>query len=134
VNELWAVLEVQKPFEKMLREMDFRQPPLYFFYIHPYARLAGNDERLLRLPSALMGVASIWLVYLLGGHLFLRREGLLAAFFLAIAPQHIDLSQDMRQYAPWVSRRARPGTHPEGCVIKMGNSGIHISWPASGLK
>lgn len=102
VNELWAVLEMQKPFGQMLREMDFRQPPLYFFYIYPYRCLAGDGEAILRLPSAAMGVCTIWLVYLLGARLFTRMEGLLAAFFLAVSPAHIDLSQDIRQYAPWV--------------------------------
>jgi len=43
-----------------------------------------------RLVSALMGVGTVGLIYLVGKRLFNRRVGLLAALFLALSPLHVE--------------------------------------------
>lgn len=64
------------------------------------AAAIGTQEFLLRYPSAIWGTLSIALIYLLARRLRLsRRAGLLAAFFLALSPNHIYYSQELRFYA-----------------------------------
>jgi 4-amino-4-deoxy-L-arabinose transferase-like glycosyltransferase len=61
--------------------------------------LLGESELALRLPSFILGVASIYLVYLLGRQLFSPSVGLLAATILTFFPWHIWHSQYARYYA-----------------------------------
>jgi hypothetical protein len=61
--------------------------------------LLGESEFALRLPSFILGVASIYLVYLLGRQLFSPSVGLLAAAILTFFPWHIWHSQYARYYA-----------------------------------
>jgi mannosyltransferase len=79
------------------RANDF-QPPLYYFLTHYWLQL-GKSEWFLRLPSVFFGVATVYLVYLLGKKLFNEKLGLIAAFFLAIAPYHLYYSQEARMYS-----------------------------------
>jgi 4-amino-4-deoxy-L-arabinose transferase-like glycosyltransferase len=61
--------------------------------------LLGESEFALRLPSFVLGVASIYLVYLLGRQLFSPSVGLLAAAILTFFPWLIWHSQYARYYA-----------------------------------
>jgi mannosyltransferase len=72
--------------------------PLFFLVLYP-AYLLGGQEWLLRLPSALAGVASLGLFYLLGQVLFDRPTALLATALLALSPLHLWYSQEARFYA-----------------------------------
>ncbi len=73
-------------------------PPLHYLVLQPMIALGGS-EWLLRLPSALAGIVSIFLLYALGAELFNRQTGLLAALILAISPLHIWYAQEARMYA-----------------------------------
>ena len=59
----------------------------------------GESEFALRLPSFILGVGSVYLVYLLGRQLFSPSAGLLAAAILTFFPWHIWHSQYARYYA-----------------------------------
>jgi uncharacterized membrane protein len=59
----------------------------------------GSEEWVLRLPSALVGLLSIYLLYRLGSALFDRLTGLAAALLLAVSPFHVWYSQEARMYA-----------------------------------
>jgi mannosyltransferase len=72
--------------------------PLFFQVLYPFS-LVGNQEWLLRLPSALAGIASLGLLYLLGQKLFDRPTALLATALLALSPLHLWYSQEARFYA-----------------------------------
>jgi 4-amino-4-deoxy-L-arabinose transferase-like glycosyltransferase len=61
--------------------------------------ILGESEFALRLPSFILGVASIYLVYVLGRQLFSPSVGLLAAAILTFFPWHIWHSQYARYYA-----------------------------------
>ncbi|WP_435065124.1 glycosyltransferase family 39 protein [Halobaculum sp. EA56] len=74
-------------------------PPLYFLFLHGWVDLAGTSLFALRLPSAVAGVASVALTYLLGRRLYDRRVGLLAAAVLALAQFHLEYAQMARMYA-----------------------------------
>ena len=59
----------------------------------------AKSEFALRLPSVLAGIASIFLVFLLGRKTLSEEAGLLAAWCFALHPWFIDQSQDARAYA-----------------------------------
>ncbi|MEP3276316.1 MAG: glycosyltransferase family 39 protein [Stappiaceae bacterium] len=74
-------------------------PPLHNVLLWLTMPLIGDGEYALRLPSILMGLLTVWLVYRLGRTLFAPEAGLLAAFLLAISPFHIWFSTEARMYA-----------------------------------
>ena len=59
----------------------------------PFIYLFGLNEFAARLPTALLGILSVWLLYRLGTTYFGQGLGLLCAFFLAINPWHIQMSR-----------------------------------------
>jgi hypothetical protein len=72
-------------------------PPLYFLFTHAFLFLGDNDF-LLRFPALLCGVLGVAATYAVGARLFGRREGLLSALLLTVAPLHLRYSQDARFY------------------------------------
>ena len=80
----------------------FREPhpPAYYIMGWAWTRVAGTELWVLRLPSVLLGAASIFLVYALGVRTGGRAVGLLAALLLAFHGQHILYSQFARMYVP----------------------------------
>ncbi len=72
------------------------QAPAYYCILYYFARLFGVSVPLLRALSIGMGLTSIPLVYLLGRHLARPNAGLIAALCLALSPQHIWYSQEIR--------------------------------------
>ena len=66
---------------------------LYIYMAAGYGRLFGISYPALRSMSALIGVATIPLLYLLGKRLFSRPVGLVAALLLAVSRWHIILSR-----------------------------------------
>lgn len=73
-------------------------PPGYFAILWVWSRIFGFSEMAVRLPSVILGVATVWVTFLLGNKLFNKKIGLIAALFLAIAPLHIYYSQEARMY------------------------------------
>jgi hypothetical protein len=63
-----------------------RQPPLQYFLLHGWIRLAGSSDWVVRIPSAVFSVASVLLVAWLGASAVNRRTGLFAAYLLAVSP------------------------------------------------
>ncbi|MCL4416438.1 MAG: glycosyltransferase family 39 protein [Actinobacteria bacterium] len=74
-------------------------PPGWFVILWAWSHVFGFSENAVRLPSMILGVATVGLTFLLGKELFNKKVGLLAAFLLAIAPLHIYYSQEARMYA-----------------------------------
>ncbi len=58
--------------------------------------LFGSGYPVLRIPSVLMGVANIFLIYLLGKRLFGREVGLISAFFLLLHPDYLFFASNAR--------------------------------------
>ena len=73
-------------------------PPLYYLMLHLWLGVWGSGVVAVRLLSVLIGVLTVPVVYATGRRLMGERGGLLAAFFLAIAPFHIYYSQEVRMY------------------------------------
>lgn len=74
-------------------------PPGYFVILWLWGHIFGFSEFMIRLPSVIFGVGTVYFTYLLGRELFNKKIGLLAALFLAIAPLHIYYSQEARMYS-----------------------------------
>lgn len=72
---------------------DFK-PGFYFYLVMPFVKVLGLNEWAVRIPGALAGVLTVWVVYLLVLELFSnKKHALLAALFLAISPWHIHFSR-----------------------------------------
>ncbi|MFA5033852.1 MAG: glycosyltransferase family 39 protein, partial [bacterium] len=73
-------------------------PPLYFTLLWGWIKLFGTSEFAVRLLSAILGIASILLMYKLGELLFSRKEALIGTFIFAISKPPIWASQEARMY------------------------------------
>ncbi len=75
------------------------KPGLYVYSAIPFVAVFGLSEFSVRLPSALAGIASVWLIYLIANALIPEFKtqktniGLMAAFLLAINPWHVHFSR-----------------------------------------
>ncbi|MBI2039024.1 MAG: glycosyltransferase family 39 protein [Candidatus Niyogibacteria bacterium] len=68
-------------------------PPLVFWIEHLSIGIFGENNFGMRFPSAVFGVASVYLLYLLGRRLYSERAGLIAALLLAITLNHNYISR-----------------------------------------
>jgi 4-amino-4-deoxy-L-arabinose transferase-like glycosyltransferase len=75
-------------------------PPLYFAFMLAWTGLFGHGLVALRLPSALLGAASVALVYRLALRAGDRRTALLAGALVALSGLHVYWSQLARMYVP----------------------------------
>jgi len=86
------------PFITQLRSDDPYHPPLYFLILRGWRALVGDGEAKLRLLSALFGVLTLPIIYIVGASLFDRRAGLIAALLLALSAENIAMAQEARCY------------------------------------
>ena len=68
-------------------------PPLVFAVQNIFMRIFGENNFAFRLPSALLGIASVYLIYLLGALLYSESAGLIAAAFLGTTLNNIYISR-----------------------------------------
>lgn len=73
-------------------------PPLWFGLLWLWGRVFGYGETIVRLPSVILGISTIYITYLIGKK-YAEKVGLYSALFLAIAPLHIYYSQEARPYS-----------------------------------
>jgi 4-amino-4-deoxy-L-arabinose transferase-like glycosyltransferase len=70
------------------------KPGGYFYIVLPFVATLGLNEWAVRLPSALLGIGTIVLIFFLGKAIFKSQMvGLLASLLLAISPWHIHFSR-----------------------------------------
>jgi mannosyltransferase len=74
-------------------------PPLYYALAWLWTQVAGNGEWGLRSLSAIAGVATIPVAYLVGRELRGERAGVIAAALVAVNPMLLWYSQEARAYA-----------------------------------
>ncbi len=72
-------------------------PPLYYMLLW-FWRFLGQSDLMLRVPSILAGVAAIWFTWKWLSELVGRRAGVIGAALMALAPEMIALSAEMRSY------------------------------------
>src|SRR3990167_7350537 len=73
-------------------------PPLYHILMRGWILLFGTSEFSIRLPSVIFGLATVYVVYLIGRKLFEEKTALIAATLIATSPLHIYYSQEARMY------------------------------------
>lgn len=66
------------------------KPPLFMYLLVPSIAVFGLSEFSVRLPSAIAGILTVWIIYFLAKNLLQSKNlGLTASFFMAIAPWHV---------------------------------------------
>ena len=105
-NGLWAdeiysvVYSFRTPFPEALSVFPGdNKHPLYALLAHAALSVFGEGAWVVRLPSLVLGVATIPLLYALGARITSRAEALAAAALLAFSYHHVWFSQNARGYA-----------------------------------
>lgn len=73
-------------------------PPLYYLLLDGWVFVFGTSAMAVRLLSAMFGIASVVLIYLLGKRVFDEIAGITAALLLAFSRFHIYYAQEARMY------------------------------------
>ena len=68
-------------------------------FLYYWTKVVGWDEFWLKLPFALMGICSVYMIYRIGQQWFNRKAGLLAAAFFAVSQLTVFYSQIIRPYS-----------------------------------
>jgi mannosyltransferase len=93
----WQTISVNSLSEAIYRgAVVDTHPPLYTILSYGFKQILGVSEWGLRFPSALIGILCVPLIYLLGKELFGKREGLVAAAFMALLFRPIFFSLEAR--------------------------------------
>ena len=74
-------------------------PPLYSIIMHWWILLFGVSEFSVRLPSAIFGFLTVFIMYKVGGKLFNIDVGKLSSLLMAFSAFHILYSQEARTYS-----------------------------------
>lgn len=88
-------------FPLFFRSFDDYKPPIYTYLVVPSVAVFGLNDFAVRFPSALLGMLAVLFTYLMVRELFahprgvteLKNVAILAAFFLAISPWHLQFSR-----------------------------------------
>jgi 4-amino-4-deoxy-L-arabinose transferase-like glycosyltransferase len=110
-DEGYSIFFATRDFVTMLERTAIDiHPPLYYALLQLWMIVAGKNAVAARLPSVIVGVATIPLLYALARELFPplsktgegkggdNRVALLAALLLALSPLHVYYSQEVRMY------------------------------------
>ncbi|WP_336361951.1 glycosyltransferase family 39 protein [Halalkalicoccus salilacus] len=73
-------------------------PPLHYLLLHYWMELFGGSVLATRAYTVIIGVAGIFVVYVLGTSLFNVKVGLIGAALLAVSPMHIHASRTVEIY------------------------------------
>ena len=100
LDEITTVVEyVRRPFVAIVTDYaSDNNHLLYSVLVRATMSVFGESAFTLRLPAAVMGVASIWAAYAFTVRVGSRQEGLLVAAFLALSFHHVWFSQNGRGY------------------------------------
>lgn len=98
VDEGFSVFLASQDIEEIVMGTAMDQhPPLYYILLH-YWMVLGRSMFVIRLLSAVLGLAAIPLLYRIASSIFSARVALGATFLLVISPVHIQYSQEARMY------------------------------------
>jgi mannosyltransferase len=92
--------QLTRSFPEILRAAALdTHPPLYYWTLKAWGDTIGASELELRSLSAVWGLATVVLTFLIGRRLFGTLVGTLAALLLAVSPLAVYYSQEVRMYA-----------------------------------
>jgi len=99
-DEAWSITLALKGLGEAWREMGGQvYPPLHQLLLHFWLGVFGPSEAAARSLSALFGVLSVWAAYRVVRRMAGPGTALTAAMLLAIAPFHVEFSQEARGYS-----------------------------------
>ncbi len=100
-DEAVTVELIRRSFGEMLTTIPDREgtPPLYYTLAWGWTQLFGSSEAGLRSFSALVGTATVVVVYAIGRELVSRRVAATGALLAAVSPLLVWQAQDGRSYA-----------------------------------
>lgn len=99
-DEIFTWQVAQAPLGKVVDTMAHDvHPPLYFLLVTAWAHLCPDQDELLRLPSLLMGVAAVGIVWRATTRYFDAEVGRFATWAVALAPVVMAMSVSARPYA-----------------------------------
>ena len=100
LDECFTLDYSSKPIPSLIETLKKDVHPIgYYLPQHLLLDYFGSSEISLRILSVFFGVLSVYLTYLLGKKFFSWKEGLLAAFFMAMSYTAILYSQDAKMYS-----------------------------------
>ncbi len=74
-------------------------PPLYYAFLHYWIKLFGSSETAFRLPSALAGILTVFVMYFFSKKLFDKYTAAIAAILTSLSGTAIYFSQEARSYS-----------------------------------
>ncbi len=95
-RDIWydELLTIQQS-EKSISEINKDVPtPIHYYFVHVFM-FFGKSTLVLGIPSVILGLFSVLLVFLTAKKIADERTGLIAAFLMAISPMHIEFSQQI---------------------------------------
>ena len=107
-------------------------PPLYYFLLHYWVRLAGTSEGGVRSLSALMGAGAVIATYFLGKRRFGQGVAWVAGWLVALSPYHIYYSQEARMYIGVTLGGLLSMLAYDGLLGALAGSGRQRGWWALG--
>ena len=102
LDEGASVWLASQDLDQLFNYLSFEASPALFYLLLKAWLWVGQSDLWVRLLPALLGTASVGLVYLLGRRLFASPSaGLIAALLIALSPFHVHYSQEVRPYILW---------------------------------
>ncbi len=98
LDEAYSIYHSRQNFMHVIGFKDL-SPPLYYVLLHFWIKLTGTSEFSVRLLSVFFGTASVFIIYLLGSHIFNKKVGIYSALLVSFSPLHIYFSQEARTYS-----------------------------------
>lgn len=84
---------------KNLLTLDIQHTPLYFFILHFWMKIFGQDEIILRILSLIFGLATIPLTYIVTKKISSKPIAILCSLFAAVSPVMVIFSVEVRMYS-----------------------------------
>jgi len=78
---------------------EYHCPPFYYILLHYWIKYTGDNEFTLRLFSAIFGIFSIGIIFLIGKEIFNPQVGLISSLIFSLSIMEILYSQEIRTYA-----------------------------------
>ena len=100
-DEIWRIYISEFNLISILSSPDKSHPPFYNIILHFFLYL-GKSEFIVRLPSVILSVLSVPLVYLVGKKFFDYQVGLISALLFASSPLALWYAQDANMYSLFV--------------------------------
>ena len=100
IDEAHTITLANGPISELIGVLiEDNHPPTHFLIVKGLVAVFGDSEEVVRFPSVILGVFSIFMIYKVGSLLFGRNVGLLSALLLTLSTFHIHYSQEARSYS-----------------------------------